>query len=464
MKGSMPPMELSKLESKITEPGKQEAKIKITSDIFASVAGEIFLFLASFLLGILTARFLGADGKGRFNVVYYAVSLLTTIFSLRFQRSFTYFLSKKKDLLGEVIFTSFFVGIIAFSCVELFAVVFHNFFFQTLIHGINLQLLILGLLCVSDYLWNLLIALLAGLQLFKSRAIFMGVSYLLKSALVMISIRILQRDLNFLFFLMGVVETIAYSLVIIFLLPRTRSFRINLHTFMDMLKYSIASFPGMVSDLVTLRIDVFFVNFFAGAVQVGVYTVAISIANMFLYIPKATRNVLMPYIANQGSKDMTTRLSRLNVLILSFATLIIIPIVWVALLPIYGVEFSFSRILFLVLLPGTIFWGVFSLLSSDLEGRGLPWKASVISIMSAIATITLDIVFIPSMGALGAAMASTVTYALSMLLAVIVYRRITGVKASTILIPNTTDVRLLRNALSRIFFNLKTVRFNARSR
>jgi O-antigen/teichoic acid export membrane protein len=457
----IPAVDLSMQEAGglVTEEKFREKKL--SGDILASFSGEVFLFLASFLLGVLTARYLGADGKGRFNVVYYAVGLLSIIFSLRLQRSFIYYLSKNKELLGEIISTSFLVGAFSIFCIFLFPILFHDFFYETLVRGIDINLLTLVFLGASVYLWNLLIALYAGLQLFKVRAFFMGASCLLKSALVILTMGRLQGDLDSLFLIMGVVETIVYTILILFLLPRTKSFRINPATFLKMFKYGLASFPGMVSDLITLRIDVFFVNFFVGASQVGIYTVAISIANMLLYIPAAMKSVLMPYIARQGNKEITPRLSRLLILVLTALAFVMIPVVWVALVPIYGIEFSYSRTLFLVLLPGTIFWGVFSLLSSDLEGRGLPWKASTISMASAVMTIILDIALIPLLGALGAAVVSSITYAFSMLLAVVLYRRLTGVSTTDILIPKTEDIRLLVENVSNYLLRLWNGRLHA---
>jgi 1,2-diacylglycerol 3-alpha-glucosyltransferase len=421
----------------------------ISTDILASFGGEIFLFATSFLLGVLTARYLGADGKGRFNVVFYAVSLLSTIFSLRFQRATTYYLSKHKDMLGESIAISMLVGLVSTILVIIASIIFHEFFYSTLIKGIEVEWEILALISASTYLWGIIIALYAGLQLFRQRALFMGVSYLLKSALVILALGFLKGDLNDLFLAMGTVETVAYILVIASLLPGLKSLTIHLKPLQEMLRYSLAAFPGMLSDIVTLRIDVFFINFFAGASQVGIYTVAISIANMFLYIPTAARSVLMPYIAGQGNREITPRLSRLILLTLVGLSVFLIPIVWIFLLPIYGEQFAYSRVLFLILLPGTIFWGIFALISSDIEGRGMPLKVSYISMLCAISTVILDLLLIPSLAATGAAITSSITYGMAMILVIFLYSRETGTRPLEVIAPQKEDFQLLFSVVSR---------------
>ena len=439
----------------LTKQAARHPKQKpIAEHILASFGGEIFLFAASLLLGILTARYLGPDGKGKFNVVYYAVGLLSIIFSLRFQWAFTYYLSKNKERLGEIIFTAFLVGLVSTSAVILLITSFPAFFYSTIIKGVQVQWSTLLLLCASTYMWNLLIALYAGLARFKTRALFMGTTYFLKAALVIFTLKIVNGNLNDLFFNMGLVEIIIYSLLLVVLLAKSSSIRTNLANFVGMLKYSLQSFPSVISDMVILRIDVFFVNFFAGPSQVGLYTVAISLSQMFLYIPTAVRSVLMPYIAANGDQEITQKLSRLLVILLIGMAIILIPFVWVILVPLYGEAFASSRSLYLILLPGSLFWGIFTVISSDLEGRGLPWKVSTVSIISSVITVLLDFLLIPKLGVIGAAIASSVTHCLSMVMIAVVYTRWMHIKMKALLIPGREDFRFLTGFISTVFIKL----------
>jgi O-antigen/teichoic acid export membrane protein len=88
-----------------------------------------------------------------------------------------------------------------------------------------------------------------------------------------------------------------------------------------------------------------------------------------------------------------------------------------------------------------IFWGVFTLLASDIEGRGLPWRVSSVSLVSAIATIGLDLLLIPLWNATGAAIVSSITYGLSMFLAAHTYFRIMGISTRKILLPQREDLQ-----------------------
>ncbi len=428
---------------------------KISNNILYSFSGEILLFGFSFLIGVVTARYLGAAGKGMFWIILNVAGLLSMVFSMRFFRSITYHLSKNKDMLGEVILYGLFFGIVTVSCVAILATFFSSILYKTLLKNITTSWAILLLICLSAYLWRLIIAVIEGLLLFNAKAIFMGGSYLLRLLLVFAVLGILKLEFGDLILFMGSVETTVYLLIIMIFLGKAKHFHINLSSFQGMLKYSAGSFPGMVSDLVTLRIDAFFVNYFSGPAQVGIYSVAVSLASMLLYLPAAIRSVLMPYIASFSDREITAKLSRVLIIVMSFLSVVLIPLVWIGVIPIYGKEFCFSRTLFLILLPGTILWGVFILLASDIEGRGLPWRVSKISIISAVATVLLDLILIPIWDSTGAAIVSSITYGISMILAVRFYNRMMGVNMGQLLIPKVEDLYSLLKITNHSIVNIR---------
>ena len=90
---------------------------------------------------------------------------------------------------------------------------------------------------------------------------------------------------------------------------------------------------------------------------------------------------------------------------------------------------------------GMVFWGIFLLLASDVEGRGHPWRVSMISMMTAVATAVLGLILIPSWNSVGAAIVSSVAQGISMFLVIQLYKRMIGVKLAQLLIPTVEDLR-----------------------
>lgn len=412
--------------------------------------GEVLLFSFSFLLGVLTARFLGAAGRGNFWIVFNGAGLLTVIFSMRFRQSVTYYLSKSKERLGEIVLYGLFVGAVMAVCVAVVTTVFSDLLYSTLLKGIDTGWAVVTLVCFSYYLWALVISLLEGLMLFNAKAVFMGGSYLIKCMLVFIGLSYVHLEFSGLVLLMGLVETACYAAVLAIMLWNAEHFQMKWSAFKSMLNYSVQGFPGTIADFYTLRIDAFLLNFFAGASEVGIYSVAVSLASMLLYVPAAAKSVLMPYIAGFSDTEITARLSRLLLVFMSVMALVLIPLIWIAVIPIFGKEFAFSRPLFLVLIPGSMFWGLFLLLTSDIEGRGLPWRVSVISMFASLSTIGLGFVFIPLWNSTGAALVTLLTQGISMVLAIRLYKQVVGVRLGKLLFPKMEDLYSCYRVLDRL--------------
>jgi O-antigen/teichoic acid export membrane protein len=75
----------------------------------------------------------------------------------------------------------------------------------------------------------------------------------------------------------------------------------------------------------------------------------------------------------------------------------------------------------LALLPGVVLLGAGKVLTNDIAGRGFPHYNSIVAGCSLVITVALDLLLIPRMGVMGAALASTVAYSSTFALAVAFY-------------------------------------------
>ena len=107
------------------------------------------------------------------------------------------------------------------------------------------------------------------------------------------------------------------------------------------------------------------------------------------------------------------------------AAVIIIALLLVAIPVLYGSKFHDSILLGFVLLPGVLLLGIGKVLSSAIAGRGYPRFTLYIAAISMPLTLGLYFLLIPLYDEWGAAAASSVSYALSALLALVFFRRVT---------------------------------------
>jgi lipopolysaccharide/colanic/teichoic acid biosynthesis glycosyltransferase/O-antigen/teichoic acid export membrane protein len=170
---------------------------------------------------------------------------------------------------------------------------------------------------------------------------------------------------------------------------------------------------GNMLWLMNLRFDFILLGALAGPAVLGIYAVASKVAELMRLVPTAINYVLYPRFARLGASRATSEARRL--LPQSTAvTLVLTPILLVAAyvgLPIvYGPAFRSAVLPAEIIIIGLSVEGAAAVASAYLVGRGHPGLNSVGMGIGATITVTLDIILIPRLGALGGAITSAVTY------------------------------------------------------
>src|SRR5690606_11149619 len=100
-----------------------------------------------------------------------------------------------------------------------------------------------------------------------------------------------------------------------------------------------------------------------------------------------------------------------------------------------------------ILLPGVIVLTVFKVMNMDLASKGLPWVAVRAMLPALLVNIALNIHLIPSLGAIGAAIASTTSYTVGGILFAAAYSRRVGIPISGLLLLRRDDISYVRSKL-----------------
>jgi O-antigen/teichoic acid export membrane protein len=205
------------------------------------------------------------------------------------------------------------------------------------------------------------------------------------------------------------------------------------------------------------RLDLFVLNAAAAQAAVGHYSVAVSVTSLGLLLPRALSSVLFPRVSaltagaeeTRAYRDLVEAKSVRHAGLLSFGSALALVAVLVVLVPpIFGSAFRPAVGLGLILLPGVALLGVANVLMATVVGRGRPEYSLAITIVTTPVTIALYLLLIPRFDATGAAVASTVSYTLSSVLAVVAYRRVTGRRVRDRLLPTRDDLADYRRLLS----------------
>ncbi len=218
------------------------------------------------------------------------------------------------------------------------------------------------------------------------------------------------------------------------------------------LRFGLQSWGANLLQQVNYRFDLIILGGFASAAAVGVYSVALTMTAVAWVLPQALQTVLFPRaasldesalageITSDDSDAAVAKAVRHGVLLTLPAAVIIIALLLVAIPVLYGSKFHDSILLGFVLLPGVLLLGIGKVLSSAIAGRGYPRFTLYIAAISMPLTLGLYFLLIPLYDEWGAAAASSVSYALSALLALVFFRRVTKIGLRRALVPLSEDV------------------------
>ena len=157
-------------------------------------------------------------------------------------------------------------------------------------------------------------------------------------------------------------------------------------------------------------------------------------------------SVLLPKIAanadSAATVQHTTRVTRLALWGTGLSAIALALLATQAIPWLYGEPFRPSVSALLWLLPGIVIFSIANVLAAYIAGIGKPRLNLYVSGVSLIITVTLDLLLIPRLNIVGAAIASTASYSVAAFLLVFFFIRETGVSLREVLLPSSEDLGL----------------------
>ena len=208
---------------------------------------------------------------------------------------------------------------------------------------------------------------------------------------------------------------------------------------------------GMQSGLADLisffnyRVDVFVLGALRSTDEVGVYSVAVQVAEGLWFISSAIGVAIYARVGQlprEEAAELTARSMRHAIFIIFVLALGAVLVAGVLIPLAFGAEYDAAVTAFQLLTPGIVIFGlgrIFSTFFTNALGR--PKVPLLIATTSLAVSVPLCFLLIPSLGMNGAAIATTISYSISMLLAIVLFSRETGIPPRQMLIVNGADLR-----------------------
>ncbi|GAC1304796.1 MAG: hypothetical protein NVSMB24_12770 [Mucilaginibacter sp.] len=215
--------------------------------------------------------------------------------------------------------------------------------------------------------------------------------------------------------------------------------------------------PVYASVLVTflnLRVDQFLVGYFLKIDQLGVYMIAVIIAELPMKIANAITKVLFAQVSSMTPAEATLLTNRTIRAVIIMALLIgaglLLTGAWI-ITAFFGVKFSGAASALYLLLPGAVFFNFTQILYSDLSGRGKPGVGIYTSLISLFITIVGNVIFTPRMGINGAAITSSISYCVAAVIIIWIYLRTSGQTLRQVMYLTLDDINYVSALIKRIY-------------
>lgn len=389
-------------------------------------ATRIATLVIGFGSGVITARYLGPEGRGILAVVMAVAAIGAQFGTFGLHASNTYFIVKDKSLLGKIIGNTLWLSLVGGAIISLIvlAILYFN---KHLIAGIPLYLVAIALLVIPFGLLSMLGQnILLGIQ--RIRALN---SFEFARALVgLLAVTVLLVLLG-----LGVLSVIVLSTVLSFLLSlvifrylrgiEKNRLAFDMSLFKQMARYGLKAYLAAIFAFLVIRFDMLMVNYFLGAGDAGVYSITANAADILYMLPMSIGMILFPQVSSmeQGGWEFTKRVAvgtaGIMVVICAVVALIARPFI----IFFYGEPFIGSANALLWLLPGIFTLSINTILMNFFAARGMPIIAVISPFIALTVNILLNFYFIPYFGINGASMTSSIAYFI-MLIVSLIYLRV----------------------------------------
>jgi O-antigen/teichoic acid export membrane protein len=178
---------------------------------------------------------------------------------------------------------------------------------------------------------------------------------------------------------------------------------------------------------------------------VGIYLVAIRVAEVVIQVANAASALLFPHVAAQserGDTAATERVTRVTLVLVVGAALVVGALAEAFLAVAFGATFAQGTAALRVSLVAMVPLALARVLSGDLKGRGRAGLVSICNAIGVAVTVGAGLLLIPSSGIEGAAFTSVLAYSSAAVALTIAYRTVTGAPVRA-LAPRAADIVLV---------------------
>jgi O-antigen/teichoic acid export membrane protein len=413
----------------------------MTNYLSEGLKGFYFILVFSFfgnVFGYITrtilARNLDISQFGLFYSIYSLIMFLVLFAHFGFSNSIIKYVSEfkakkqNKEITFSIIFSST-IMIIFSILISIILIIFSSFiatnFFKT--YEATSIIIIFALIIIAFVISNILLSIFKGFQDFFF------------SALISFTEKFLFMLLVIIFFLRGFNKNIylptyalLFSIILTVILFSIRIFKYKIYlekpkfSFIlskEISSFAIASFLSAMGILIIGYIDTIMITYFRSLEEVGIYNVVLPTVMVLGLFSSSIKQVLAPMVTELWAKKLKSRLKNGISTLRKYTLLLIIPITLIFFIfpkliinLLFGIRYVEGYLAMRILSIGLIFFTIGFIDITIIRYIGKPKEATTIIIIGVIFNIIFNLLMIPIYGINGAAISTTLSYFLIMIM------------------------------------------------
>lgn len=416
------------------------------SDLFSVGLSKILIIFFGLGYNIIIARTLGPELNGTIAALLVYPTLFMTIGSLGIRQSTAFYVGKgifDEEIVKRSVVQLWYVSsVLCLVCTFLLIRYFSN-------SGQDVWLIILAILPIPFALFN---TYNSGLFLGKNQIKeFNKVNWLpplFKLILAVVLVILFQFSI-YGALIAAIIAPLLMSGIMMVKNDFVTGFKwkIDIIVFKSLLQLGVIYAVSLLVINLNYKVDVIFLDKLSTSYETGIYSKGASLIEYLWQIPMLLSTIIFARSASSTNSDAfslkVARLLRVSIIIVGLISLILMLVSEFVIGLLYGHSFLPSSTVLDYLLPGVVLLTIFKVLNMDMAGRGKPWVSMYAMVPALLLNMAFNFLLIPSMGAQGAAIASTISYTLAAILFIIVYSRVTNISLKEILFFKTSDFDFL---------------------
>ncbi len=390
--------------------------------------------LLGYIARIILARNLAIEEFGLFYSVLSFLGFLWTFQSLGFDKATSRFIP---EFLHKKQYSSIKSSIIYVNAIQLATntiiitavYLLSDFLASNFFHN-NEASIILRLMAIAFFVDSFVLTLKFTFQGFRSMIYFAGIDAVRMSLIIIIISVGVWLNYGILspiyaYIITPIVLLVVFSSILIKrVFPKfsESEFFVNKNLIKRVSRYSIIILSYNVGGVILYYTDILVLTYLTDLRNVALYSVALPTAKVLMHFPRAIGGILVPLTVELWVKKKKELLSAGIEALYKYNVVLIIPIVFaifsftdIVINLLYGQQYSEAANALKILIIGMIFAVLYGININFFAGTYKPEIIGKIVYTAAIFNLTTNIIFIPIFGIIGAAITTTLSYFIMMI-------------------------------------------------